>query len=163
MRYALPVLAVAVLVGLVVALTHSSPPSRPAPPLPRQELTGGTVSLRTLHGRPALIDFFASWCGPCTAEAPKLAQAAQALHGRAAVVAVDWSDSRTYALAFVHRYGWSFPVMADPNGASGYAYGIQGLPSAFVLNAQGHIVDRLLGPQTVSKLVAAADQAGAGH
>ncbi len=162
MRYALPVLAVAVLVGLVVALTHSSAPARPAPPLPRQTLTGGTVSLRTLQGRPALIDFFASWCGPCTAEAPKLARAAQALHGRAAVVAVDWSDSRTYALAFVHRYGWSFPVMSDPNGASGYAYGIQGLPSAFVVNADGHIVERLLGPQTVASLVQAVRGAARG-
>jgi hypothetical protein len=78
-------------------------------------------------------------------------------------VAVDWSDSRSYALAFVHRFGWAFPVMADPNGASGYAYGIQGLPSAFVLDASGHIVDRLLGPQTVSRLVDAVAQAAGGR
>jgi thiol-disulfide isomerase/thioredoxin len=163
MRFVLPAAAVGVIVALVLILSGSGSAARPAPPLPSHALRGAPASLATLHGRPALIDFFASWCGPCTTEAPTMARAARALHGRAAVVAVDWSDSRSSAVAFVRRFGWSFPVMADPAGAAGYAYGIQGLPSAFVLDSSGHVVSRLLGPQTVSKLVAAVDRAGAGH
>jgi cytochrome c biogenesis protein CcmG, thiol:disulfide interchange protein DsbE len=157
MRFAVPLVAVGVVVALVLVSEHSAPAPRPAPPLPARALIGAPVTLGALHGRPALIDFFASWCGPCTAEAPTVARAARALHGRATVVAVDWSDSRAYALSFIHRFGWSFPVMADPNGTSGYAYGIQGLPVAFVLDRSGHIVRRLLGPQTVSSIVHAVD------
>jgi hypothetical protein len=89
-----------------------------------------------------------------------LERAARALGARASVVGVDWSDNGGYARKFVRRYRWSFSVLEDPDGKSGYAYGIQGLPSAFVLNAHGAIVRRLLGPQTVAGLVRAVSQSG---
>ena len=82
------------------------------------------------------------------------------MRGRAAVLAVDWSDSPSYALGFVHRFHWAFTVLADPHGSAGYAYGIQGLPSGFVLDSDGRIVRRLIGPQSADKLVAAIDHAG---
>jgi cytochrome c biogenesis protein CcmG, thiol:disulfide interchange protein DsbE len=116
--------------------------------------------LAALLGKPALIDFFASWCRPCVFEAPALAQTERAPRGRATVVAVDWSDSSRYAMAVVHRFRWSFPVLAHPHGSSGYAYGIQGLPSAFDLDSDGRIVKRFIGPQLAHELVAAFDQAG---
>lgn len=77
------------------------------------------------------------------------------LAGRAGLVAVDWSDSRPSALAFVHRYKWTFPVLEDSQGIVGEGYGITGLPTTFVLDSTGHIVKRLTGSQTAASLIAA--------
>jgi cytochrome c biogenesis protein CcmG/thiol:disulfide interchange protein DsbE len=152
-------LAALVAVALVLTLGAGRRAGRVAPPLPGSVLAGKPTSLAALRGQPVLVDFFASWCGPCAADAGTIGRAGRALQGHAHLVAIDWSDNRRDALAFIGRYGWSFPVLADPNGKAGYAYGIQGLPSAFVLDAQGRIVRRLIGPQTLINLLRAVRQA----
>ena len=159
-RGAVVLAPVAGLAVLVMISSSSAPVRTAAPPLPAQALQGQPTTLTALHGKPALIDFFASWCGPCASEAPALARTEGAVRGRATVLAVDWSDSPHYALGFVHRFHWAFTVLADPNGSAGYAYGIEGLPSGFVLDSNGRIVRRLIGPQSADKLVAAIDHAG---
>lgn len=153
---ALAILAAA----LIVASSGSSPRAHAAPALPRETLIGGGTDIASLRGHPAVVTFFASWCGPCSVEAPGLERVAKSLHGRARVVAVSWSDSRQGALRFVRRFHWSFSVLRDANGRSGYAYGIQGLPTSFVLDSRGRIVTRLIGPQTPSSLLRALHAAG---
>lgn len=148
-----------VAVAVVLGLTGSRPRGRAAPPLPAQALNGQPKTLSALRGQPVLVSFFASWCGPCAAEAPTIARVDLALHGQAHVIAVDWSDNGRYARAFIRRFGWSFPVLADPDGRAGYAYGIQGLPSTFVIDPQGRIVRRLIGPQDLVNLLRAVREA----
>ena len=152
-------LAAILAAALAVALLNPTSVRRPAPPLPAKALVGAPTTLGALRGQPALVDFFASWCDPCAAEAPTLRRAAAAVAGRARVVAVDWTDSRSYGIAFVRRYHWRFPILADPNGDTGYRYGIHTLPAAFVIDGRGRIVQKLLGPQTERALVRALDQA----
>lgn len=164
MRLGLAGLAVAVVaVAFALGQTHGSAPAgRPAPALPSRMLAGPVTTLASLRGEPAVIDFFASWCGPCVAEAPAIRRAEQALRGHAHLVAVDWSDSQSYALAFLRRFHWSFPVLFDPAGTAGYAFGLQGLPNAFVLDARGRIVKHLVGPQTVAGITQAVAAARTG-
>jgi cytochrome c biogenesis protein CcmG, thiol:disulfide interchange protein DsbE len=145
--------------SLALALSHPVSRGRRAPSLPTTALVGAPVTLSSVQGRPALVDFFASWCEPCVGEAPALEHVARALRGRATVVGVDWSDSRRDALQFVARFRWTFPVLSDSNGVSGNAHGIEGLPTAFVLNNRGHIVKRMLGPQTTTTLLQALTDA----
>ena len=65
---------------------------------------------------------------------------------------VDWSDRRGSALAFVHRFGWSFPNVRDGEGTVGNEYEMTGLPEIFVLDRSGHIRTALHGPQTQASL-----------
>jgi cytochrome c biogenesis protein CcmG, thiol:disulfide interchange protein DsbE len=127
---------------------------RPAPALPSAVLVPPRVTLAALRGRPVIVHFWASWCGPCTKEAPEIARLASELHDRAALVGVDWSDSHSNATAFVRKHRWSFPILEDHAGAVGNRYDLAGLPSTFVLDARGRIVKRLIGPQTAAGLLA---------
>jgi thiol-disulfide isomerase/thioredoxin len=119
-----------------------------------------TVGLADLRGHPAAINFWASWCDPCRKEAPALARLSRSLPAHAQLVGVDWSDGLGGARSFVERYGWRFPVLRDGNGRVGDAYGIVGLPTTFILDSRGRIVDVLRGPQhpaTVRRALATAD------
>jgi thiol-disulfide isomerase/thioredoxin len=145
----------AAVVALALALPHSGTARRQAPALPTHVLQGRPTTLASLRGRPALVNFFASWCTPCVREAPAFQRAYAQLAGRAGVVAVDWNDGRDSALKFLRRFHWTLPVLEDPNGLVGDGYGIVGLPATFVLDARGRILKRLTGPQTTATLLAA--------
>jgi cytochrome c biogenesis protein CcmG, thiol:disulfide interchange protein DsbE len=126
---------------------------RQAPPLPAKALRPPGTDLADLRGKPALVDFFASWCGPCAEEAPTLRALSESLDGRATVVAVDWDDAGGPARAFVRKHGWTFPVLADTDGSVGESYGVTtGLPTSFVLDPEGRIVATFRGPQSEAKL-----------
>jgi cytochrome c biogenesis protein CcmG, thiol:disulfide interchange protein DsbE len=125
---------------------------RQAPPLPAKTLRPPGVDLAELRGKPALVDFFASWCNPCAEEAPTLRKLSQNLGDKATIVAVDWDDAGGSARAFVRKHGWTFPVLADTSGTAGENYGLVGLPTSFVLDPQGKIVATFRGPQSEARL-----------
>ena len=112
----------------------------------------GHVSLVGYAGQPVIVNFFASWCGPCKTETPLLARYYKSEHGTVHVVGVDANDSRTAALAFTRKYGVSYPVGSDPAVTTASAYGVAGLPQTFFLNAQHKIVDRVFGAVTADSL-----------
>jgi cytochrome c biogenesis protein CcmG, thiol:disulfide interchange protein DsbE len=126
--------------------------SRPAPELPREVLVGPRVDLASLRGKPALINFWASWCAPCKEEAPELKSFSDDLGGRATLVGVDWNDSADSAREFIAKSGWDYPILRDPTQKVGTEYGLNGLPTTFVLDAEGNIVQTLRGPQTAASL-----------
>jgi cytochrome c biogenesis protein CcmG/thiol:disulfide interchange protein DsbE len=165
-RALLPALVVLALVGVfAVALltTHSNGnEGEPAPPLPAAVLQAPKVTLADLRGGPALINFWASWCGPCREEALELERFSHSLPRRAHLVGVDYTDQEGPALAFIKTYGWTFPVLSDPNGIFGARYHFTGLPSTVVIDDEGRIVQTLRGPQTVSDLQRALAEAKLG-
>jgi cytochrome c biogenesis protein CcmG/thiol:disulfide interchange protein DsbE len=158
---ALVVLALlAVVVAVEVVSGGKGRSARPAPALPAQVLQAPRVTLATLRGKPALINFWASWCGPCKREAPALVIAAKRLSGRAALVGVDWGDNARGAGAFIRRHGWTCPILRDATSEVRSRYGIGGLPTTFVIDSSGRIVQRLIGPQSTEALVGAVSAAG---
>jgi thiol-disulfide isomerase/thioredoxin len=156
----LMVVALAVIVVLaVVGLASSKSSGRKAPALPREHLSGADVTLPKLlssaNGRPSLVVFWASWCGPCTQEAPAIERFSRSAEGSGRIVGVDWSDRRGSALSFIRRFGWSFPTLRDGEGTVGNDYEMTGLPEIFVLDRSGRIRTELHGPQTQASLTSA--------
>jgi thiol-disulfide isomerase/thioredoxin len=150
-------LAVLVVFGL---LSVRSSVGRQAPALPRERLAGPPVTLAGLlsraRGRPALITFWASWCGPCAREAAALERFSLSPAGRGRLVGVDWSDASPGARSFIHRYRWTFSNLRDAEGTVGNAYRLIGLPTTFVVDSSGHIRAVLRGPQDADSLRRAA-------
>jgi cytochrome c biogenesis protein CcmG/thiol:disulfide interchange protein DsbE len=149
--------AIAGLVAIVLLSGTSSRTGtgRPAPPLPNSVLVPPKVTLAALRGRPAAINFWASWCSPCQREAPDLERVANALHGRATLVGVDWTDATTPARSFVAQHHLTYPNLIDSDGATGQDYGLNGLPTTFIVNAEGNITAVLRGPQSADTLLRA--------
>jgi thiol-disulfide isomerase/thioredoxin len=125
---------------------------RAAPALPAKLLRGPRVTLASLRGRSAVVIFWASWCTDCHAEAASVERFARSPAGRGRVVGIDYSDAGPWR-GFLRRYGWTFPVYADPNGYTLDAYGVSvGLPAAVVLDSHGRIVQTSHRIQTVALL-----------
>lgn len=153
-------LGVIALIVIEIATAGSGRVGRSAYPLPTKVLQGPQVTLADLEGKPALINFWASWCPPCREEAPEVARLSRSLHGRATVVGIDYTDREDSARSFLRRYGWKFPVLSDPNGVYGARYGFSSLPSTIVLDPEGKIAATLRGPQSVASLRRALNAAG---
>ncbi len=149
----------AIAVAAVFGLASHARSERRAPTLPRETLQGGHVTLASLlasaHGKPALVVFWASWCGPCAQEAPALERFSKTSVGRGRIVGVDWSDARPGAVQFLHRYAWTFPNLRDAEGLVGNSYGLRDLPTTFVIDPGGRIHAELIGPQSERSLTRA--------
>jgi cytochrome c biogenesis protein CcmG/thiol:disulfide interchange protein DsbE len=162
-RFAGPFVAVALVAGLIAfeALSAGSgDQGKLAPPLPAAVLQAPRTSLSSLRGEPALINFWASWCEPCRQEAPELARLQRSLHG-GHLVGVDYTDREAAGRDFARHYGWTFPILDDPDGIYGARYKLPGLPTTVVLDSGGRIFETLSGPQTAANLQRALKAAAA--
>ncbi len=150
-------MAGAALLAVIIGLVQGGPrQDRPAPALPTQVLHGPPVTVAQLRGHPAVVAFWGSYCDPCVAEAPALEHFAQS-GGR--IVGVDNVDPSSGARAFLAKHAWTFPVLADPDGTVGHNWRITNLPTVFVLDSSGRIVQTLHGPQTAAGLQRAVSAA----
>jgi thiol-disulfide isomerase/thioredoxin len=133
--------------GVVAARLPSSPTA-----LPAFDPAQFRALLRRLQGRPVVVNIWASWCGPCVAEAPDLAQAAREYRGRVQFLGIDIQDHLAPARAFVRRFGWSYPSVFDATGAIRDDLGLIGQPNTVVYDSTGAKVFVTSGPVTLDAL-----------
>ena len=157
--------ALSVVIGLSVLLVTRQPVSatsvpspllgKVAPPISATTFDGARFSLASERGKVVVINFFASWCGPCQVEEPNLITFAwQQRHRGVAVVGVVFNDTVNAAKAFDVKWGTSqfYPTIDDPNGAFAFHYGVTSPPSTFVIDTRGRVAAELLGPVTTAQL-----------
>ncbi len=154
----LPLVLLAAL-GLVLLqrlpVTSPTAVGNPAPDFALADLDGNPVRLADLRGRPVVLNFWASWCGPCVEEFPLLRQAAEE-HAEAglAIVGVVFRDRSEAARDFMLRNGGSWPAAMDPGERVADAYGILGPPETYFIARDGTIAARQFGPVDADSLEA---------
>jgi len=117
---------------------------RDAGPAWQKAASDGRVSLDELRGTPLVVNFWASWCDPCRAEAKVLERAYKAQKG-VLFLGLDAQDAREDARDFIAQFGLSFPHVRDPGNDTQRAWGVTGLPETYFIGADGRVVGHVIG------------------
>ncbi len=125
----------------------------PAPSFALADLNGNPVRLADLQGRPVIVNFWASWCGPCVEEFPLLKRVAAAhADDGLAVVGIVYQDNSESARAFMQRMDAGWPAVMDPGGKVAAAYGLFGAPQTYFIGRDGTLVGQSVGQFSATQL-----------
>jgi cytochrome c biogenesis protein CcmG/thiol:disulfide interchange protein DsbE len=138
--------------GHTVTAPTLSLPRLPAP---------GRLDLAAYRGKVVVVNFWASWCGPCKVEAGTLAAGAKRWQGKdVSFLGIDGQDLSTSALGWMRRYRVEYAVARDGDGAEGRRWGVTGFPETFFVDRNGRVVPpHVSGPISASQLDAAIRKA----
>lgn len=119
----------------------------PAPDFTLADLGGKKVSLSSFKGTVVLLNFWATWCGPCRAEMPALNKLYLDLRDKGlAVLAVSVDDSEKSVRAFMKQRKFSFPVLMDTEKEVSFdSYAVMGLPTTVLVDKKGMIAETIIG------------------
>ena len=133
-------------VGLATETTSSETASTatPAPDFTVYGIDGNAHKLSDFRGKPVILNFWASWCGPCQMEMPDIESAWQEYGEEIHFLIVDLTDGSQEtvekASAYINENGYTFPVYFDTAMEGAYAYGVTGIPVTYFIDAEGNFV-----------------------
>ena len=115
-----------------------------APDFTVYDSEGNPVKLSDYFGKPIVLNFWASWCGPCKMEMPDFNEKSQELDGKVQFLMINMTDGSREtvesALAFIEEQGYTFPVFFDTSSEAAYTYGVYSLPTTYFIDADGYAV-----------------------
>lgn len=131
-----------------------APEAKPAPPINVPSLDGTTrYTNASLKGKVTLINFWASWCGPCRSEMPAIAAFARA-HPEIHVLGIAVSDKKSDSVAFAKKVNVGYDLASDRDGSLSAKFGAPGLPSSYVLDSRGDLARTGLGEVNAEEIAA---------
>lgn len=124
--------------------TEETQETTPAPDFTMLDYDGNEVKLSDLKGKPVVLNFWASWCGPCKSEMPDFDEIYQEYKGKISFMMVNLTDgvqeTMDSAKQYVEGQGYSFPVYFDTKSEGAIAYGVYSIPTTFFIDANGDVV-----------------------
>lgn len=112
---------------------------KPAPDFTLEDLDGNSVSLADTQGKVTLLNFWATWCGPCKLEMPALQSRHEKYPDQFVILAIDFDEPKDNVVAFADDLGLTFPILLDPGAKVQDAYRIRGYPTSIFLDEAGTV------------------------
>jgi thiol-disulfide isomerase/thioredoxin len=132
--------------GIDSGATQPPQTGQPAPDFYFETPEGESTSLSQLQGTPVLVNFWATWCGPCRAEMPFLQQIHQDWPAdKLVLLAVNVGENSSQVSQFMESAGFSFTVLLDQQAAVARRYNVTGIPATFFIDKEGVIEDVQVG------------------
>jgi len=123
-----------------------------------ENLDGSTLDFAQYIGTPVILNFFASWCGPCRAEMPTLDALHQEWDGDVVVVGLNSVEGAEAAQSMIDDTGVTFPAALDTDAVLLERYGAIGLPTTVFIDGSGNVLDTWVGELTEADLRDRADR-----
>jgi thiol-disulfide isomerase/thioredoxin len=134
--------ALAVAFALAASAAFAAGIGDPAPAFVLRDAHGDTLSLDRLRGQVVYVDFWASWCGPCRRSFPWMNEMQRQYGGRGlAIVAINVDRNPADAARFLERNPAQFAVAYDQAGVTPLAYAVQDMPSSYLIDSRGKVVE----------------------
>lgn len=113
-----------------------------APAFALRDAHGAAITLEALRGHVVYVDFWASWCGPCRRSFPWMNELQRRYGDRGlAIVAINVDKNGADAARFLERNPAQFAIAYDHEGITPLAYAVEGMPSSYLVDPQGRIID----------------------
>ena len=131
------------------ATQETEHPIMQAPDFTVYDIDGNEVKLSDFFGKPIVVNFWASWCGPCKMEMPDFNEKHQELGEEVTFLMVNMTDGSRetvdIASAFIAEQGYTFPVFYDTASSAAMTYSVYSLPTTFFIDAQGNAIAQATG------------------
>ncbi|MCL2244109.1 MAG: TlpA family protein disulfide reductase [Treponema sp.] len=109
-------------------------------------LNGETRTLSSYKGKVVILNFWATWCPPCRAEMPSMEILYNRLQNQGLeILAVDIGETSSAVQQFLRSNNYTFPVFLDQSGRTGSLYGVEAIPTSFIIDRSGKIISRIVG------------------
>ena len=138
--------------------THpTDPPASIAPDFTMLDMDGNEVTLASFFGKPIVLNFWASWCGPCKMEMPEIQKFYEKYGEEIHFLLVSVDESLDAAKSFISDSGYTFPVYFDTTSVGAYTYGASSIPLTFFIDAEGNLTAYYMGAMSESILQQGVD------